>query len=552
MKIIKRDGRIVEYDRNKIYLAITKANKDVTEPERVSNKQIESIIKHIEELNKKRMLVEDIQDFIETELMKIKKYALAKSYIIYRYTRALVRKNNTSDESILSIIKNGNKQETKTNSNNIITNRNLIASEVSKNLAMRILLPEKVVAEHENGSIYFHDMEYFLEPFINTSTINYIDILDDHSPNNLLETCIFLSEIIQIVSSYQINEINLNITKIVKYIKPHDNIKENIKILFHQLNNLITIKGLPPKVNLYLKIENNFEDKSISLIKEIINNYQNNNSNNINLYYELNEENYINKKYYFLTKEVLRTNNIIIINKRLLQNKKYNQENTFNQGIVSINLIRIALESKGNEEEFFKLLDEKLEIIKEALFAKYHSLLGTTANTSPILWQNGALSRLLPNDKIDKVLKSNSTLSIGYLGLYELNKIMKKDNNYSLKIIKYIKKTCDNWKKETNLNFNLISIYNKEISTSFLKTDQEKYGIIKDITDKEYYNLSYEMKYDNMEAKLIEENKYQNITYNTYSILNINNDIKQILELIYNNIQYVKIIKGEENERRKN
>ena len=552
MKIIKRDGRIVEYDRNKIYLAITKANKDVTEPERVSNKQIESIIKHIEELNKKRMLVEDIQDFIETELMKIKKYALAKSYIIYRYTRALVRKNNTSDESILSIIKNGNKQETKTNSNNIITNRNLIASEVSKNLAMRILLPEKVVTEHENGSIYFHDMEYFLEPFINTSTINYIDILDDHSPNNLLETCIFLSEIIQIVSSYQINEINLNITKIVKYIKPHDNIKEDIKILFHQLNNLITIKGLPPKVNLYLKIENNFEDKSISLIKEIINNYQNNNSNNINLYYELNEENYINKKYYFLTKEVLRTNNIIIINKRLLQNKKYNQENTFNQGIVSINLIRIALESKGNEEEFFKLLDEKLEIIKEALFAKYHSLLGTTANTSPILWQNGALSRLLPNDKIDKVLKSNSTLSIGYLGLYELNKIMKKDNNYSLKIIKYIKKTCDNWKKETNLNFNLISIYNKEISTYFLKTDQEKYGIIKDITDKEYYNLSYEMKYDNMEAKLIEENKYQNITYNTYSILNINNDIKQILELIYNNIQYVKIIKGEENERRKN
>ena len=104
MKIVKRDGRIVEYNRDKIAIAISKANNDVTEPDRVNTKQIDTIIKHIEELNKKRMLVEDIQDMIETELMKLKKYNLAKAYIIYRYNRAIVRKNNVTDESILAII----------------------------------------------------------------------------------------------------------------------------------------------------------------------------------------------------------------------------------------------------------------------------------------------------------------------------------------------------------------------------------------------------------------------------------------------------------------
>ena len=543
MKIIKRDGRIVEYDRDKIFTAISKANRDVREPERASNKQIETIIKHIEELNKKRMLVEDIQDFIETDLMKIKKYALAKSYIIYRYTRALVRKNNNTDESILSIIKNGNtNNDYQTNNQNIVTNRNLIASEVSKNLSKRILLPEKTVIEHENGFIYFHDLEYFLEPFINTSTINFIDILDNESitnkPSNLRDACLTLSEIINITSSNQINEVNINLTKIVKYYKPKDNIKESINILFQQLSTLINIKGTLPKANFYLKIEKGYEELSIKLIQEIINKYQNN-YQNINLYYELNEDNYINQKYYYLTKEIMKYN-IFIVNKKLLQDN-YFQENTFNEGKVSLNLVRIALNS-NDEEEFYKILDDKLEIIKEALLSKYHSLLGTISNTSPILWQTGALAKLNKFDKIDKLLKNNSTLSIGFLGLYEVNKIMKKDD-FSLKIIKYIKKTCDNWKKETNLNFNLVSIYNKEISSYFLKSDLDKFGLIKDITDKEYYHLSYEMDYKNIEEQLIMENKYQNIT-KSYSIIKKNDDIENILELIYNNIQVVKI-KGE-------
>ena len=134
MRVIKRDGRAVDYDREKIRVAISKANSDVLEDERVSNRQIENIIKYIEGLNKKRILVEDIQDIIEKKLMEIKKFDLAKAYIIYRYNRALVRKSNTTDESILSLIRNENKELSEENSNKnttvASTQRDYIAGEV--------------------------------------------------------------------------------------------------------------------------------------------------------------------------------------------------------------------------------------------------------------------------------------------------------------------------------------------------------------------------------------------------------------------------------------
>ena len=165
MKIIKRDGRIVEYNRQKIKNAIMHANNDVSENNRANKKQIENIIKHIEELNKKRMLVEDIQDMIETELMKIKKFDLAKAYIIYRYKRALVRKSNITDESILSLIKNNNYENNDEEKKELVSiQRDLIASEVSKDLTKRVLLPEKIREAHDNGILYFHDAEYFLQP----------------------------------------------------------------------------------------------------------------------------------------------------------------------------------------------------------------------------------------------------------------------------------------------------------------------------------------------------------------------------------------------------
>ena len=239
MKIIKRDGRIVEYNRQKIENAIMHANNDVIEINRVNKKQIDNIIKHIEELNKKRMLVEDIQDMIETELMKLKKYDLAKAYIIYRYKRALVRKSNITDESILSLIKNNNLENDYKNSNNTIAiQRDLIASEVSKDLTKRVLLPEKIIEAHNNGVLFFHDMEYFLQPIINSCSINLEKVFSNkviinnnilEEPSDFLSACNILAQIIANVSLSQIGEQSINIKHLSKYLKlSDDNIEKQL------------------------------------------------------------------------------------------------------------------------------------------------------------------------------------------------------------------------------------------------------------------------------------------------------------------------------------
>ena len=180
MKVIKRDGRAVEYDKKKIEIAIEKANKEVSASEKAKKKEITSIQKYIESLGKKRMLVEDIQDIIEFKLMEFGKFELAKKYIVYRYNRMLVRKQNTTDESILGLIRNSNKEvmEENSNKNAVIasTQRDLIAGEVSKDLTKRLLLPEKISKAHEEGILHFHDADYFLQPIFNCCLINIGDM----------------------------------------------------------------------------------------------------------------------------------------------------------------------------------------------------------------------------------------------------------------------------------------------------------------------------------------------------------------------------------------
>ena len=188
MKIIKRDGRAVDYNREKIEIAIEKANKEVRQKERATKEEIKNIIKYIEELGKKRMLVEDIQDIIEEKLMEINKYELAKKYIVYRYTRALVRKQNTTDESILGLIRNENKElaEENSNKNTLLasTQRDYIAGEVSRDLTKRLLLPEKIVKADNDGVLHFHDADYFVQPIFNCCLINIADMLDNGTVMN--------------------------------------------------------------------------------------------------------------------------------------------------------------------------------------------------------------------------------------------------------------------------------------------------------------------------------------------------------------------------------
>ena len=188
MKVIKRDGKTVEFDRNKIIKAIRKANEAVEEEHRISDEQIEQIVRSIENKKRSRYLVEDIQDMVEHALMMLGKYTLTKKYIIYRYERALVRRANTTDESILTLIKNSNKDVMEENSNkNAVmasTQRDLIAGEVSKDLTRRILLPEDISKAHDEGAIHFHDADYFLQPIFNCCLINIKDMLDNGTVMN--------------------------------------------------------------------------------------------------------------------------------------------------------------------------------------------------------------------------------------------------------------------------------------------------------------------------------------------------------------------------------
>ena len=232
MLVIKRDGRAVNYDRSKIILAIQKANSEVEPCEKISDDKIEEIVGSIEAKNRKRMLVEDIQDIIEQGIMADGKFVLAKTYIIYRYSRELIRKANTTDDSILSLIQNRNKDVMEENSNKnatvASTQRDLIAGEVSKDLTKRMLLPEKISKAHEEGAIHFHDADYFLQPIFNCCLINIGDMLDNgtvmngkliESPKSFQVACTIVTQIIASVASSQYGGQSVDVRHLGKYLR---------------------------------------------------------------------------------------------------------------------------------------------------------------------------------------------------------------------------------------------------------------------------------------------------------------------------------------------
>ena len=233
MKVTKRDGRIVDYDRNKIILAIQKANVEVDRYEQVSEETIDSIVASIENKKTDNLMVEDIQDMIEQKLMAERKYELAKKYIIYRYTREMVRRANTTDDSIMSLIKNSNKDVMEENSNKnayiASTQRDLIAGEVSKDLTKRVLLPEKIIKAHEEGVIHFHDMDYFAQNALhNCDLINLEDMLQNgtningvmiEKPHRFITACTIATQIILAVTSSTYGGATVSLAHLAPFVR---------------------------------------------------------------------------------------------------------------------------------------------------------------------------------------------------------------------------------------------------------------------------------------------------------------------------------------------
>ena len=637
MKVIKRDGRSVDFDKNKIIIAIQKANNEVTKPNRATKEQINEIVEYVASQDRKRILVEDIQDIIEMKLMDYKKFELAKKYIVYRYTRTLVRQQNTTDESILGLIKHSNKElmDENSNKNAIIasTQRDLIAGEVSKDLTKRMLLPEKISKAHEEGILHFHDADYFLQPIFNCCLINIKDMFENgtvmngkliESPKSFQVACTVMTQIIACVASSQYGGQSINIKHLGKYLaisrekfrkelhrefdgKMSDELIEEVvkqrlktelaagvQTIQYQINTLMTTNGQSPFVTLFLHIDEDDEyvEETAAIVEEILNQRIQGIKNEKGVYitpafpkliYVLDENNnltggkydYIThlavkcsaKRMYpdYISAKQMRANyngNVFspmgcrsFLSPWVDENGNYKFEGRFNQGVVSINLPQIGILAAGDEEKFWKLLSERLELCHEALMCRHHALLGVTSDVSPIHWQYGAIARLKPGEKIDKLLKDGySTLSLGYIGIYEVTKLMTgephtspKGQAFALKVMKRLRNACETWKEESGLGFGLYGTPAESLCYRFARIDKEKFGDIKDITDKGYYTNSYHVdvrEHIDAFSKLKFESQFQPISsggaISYVEIPNMRNNLaalEELVKFIYDNIQ---------------
>ena len=592
----------------------------------------------METRKRKRILVEDIQDIIEQKLMALGKFDLAKRYIVYRYTRELVRRANTTDDSILSLNKNSNKEVMEENSNKnataASTQRDLIAGEVSKDLTKRLLLPEKIAKAHEEGILHFHDADYFVQPIFNCCLINIQDMLDNgtvmngkliESPKSFQVACTVMTQIISAVASSQYGGQSVDLKHLGKYLrKSHDKyekayrahfgdefdddtieklvqdrlkdeLKSGVQTIQYQINTLMTTNGQSPLVTLFLNLDENNEyiEENAMIVEEILRQRLEGIKNEKGVYvtpafpkliYVLDENNCLKGgKYDYITKLAVKCSAKrmypdYISAKKMRENYEgnvfscmgcrsflspwkdengnYKFEGRFNQGVVSINLPQIGILAKGNEEVFWKLMDERLQLCFEALMCRHNALKGTLSDVSPIHWQYGAIARLDKGEKIDPLLYGGySTMSLGYIGLYEVTKLMKGVSHtdpvgeeFALRVMNHMKEATDRWRDETNIGFSLYGTPAESLCYRFARIDLEKFGEIKDITDKGYYTNSYHVdvreKIDAF-SKFSFESQFQKISSGvSMSYVEIPNmrhnleALEEVVKFIYDNIQY--------------
>ena len=635
--VIKRNGEKVSFNKEKINIAIMKANHDVKESDRIPEDKINHISYEIMNIDKEELSVEEIQDLVELKLMEYGFHNLAKAYIVYRYKRAEIRYANTTDEAILSLIKYENKEAMEENSNKnayiASTQRDLIAGEVSRDLTKRILLPEKIRKAHEKGVLHFHDSDYFVQPIFNCCLINIKDMLDNgtvmngkliESPKSFQVACTVMTQIISAVASSQYGGQSVNIKHLGKYLKISedkyrekykmrysylsysdrekmvkdslfDELKSGVQTIQYQINTLMTTNGQSPFVTLFLELDEKDEyiEYTAKIIQEILRQRIEGIKNEYGvsvtpafpkLIYVLDEHNCLKGgKYDYITKMAIKCSAKrmypdYISAKKMRENYEgqvfscmgcrsflspwkdengnYKWEGRFNQGVVSINLPQIAIIANGDEEVFWNLLEERLQLCFEALMCRHKALEGTPSDISPIHWQYGAIARLEKGETIDKLLHDGySTISLGYIGIYEMTKLMKgvshtdeKGKEFALRVMKSLRDHCEKWKKETGLGFGLYSTPAESLCYRFARLDMEQFGVIEDVTDKGYYTNSYHVdvreKIDAF-SKLAFESEFQDISSGgAISYIEIPNmrhnleALEDVVKFIYDNIQY--------------
>ena len=654
MKIIKRSGKEVEFDLSKILGAVIKANNEVVEDDRLSDEEIKNLAERVEKICASRtrsLNVEEIQDLVENELMRLGAFNLARLYITYRYKRQLVRKSNTTDDRILTLIDCNNEEVKQENSNKNPTvnsvQRDYMAGEVSKDITKRILLPQKIVKAHEDGVIHFHDADYYAQRMHNCDLVNLEDMLQNgtiisgtmiETPHSFSTACNIATQIIAQVASSQYGGQSISLThlapfvqvsreKITKEVKAEfedanvevteealnrivekrvrDEVRKGIKIIQYQVVTLMTTNGQAPFITVFMYLgeaRNEREKQDLAImIEETLTQRIKGVKNEKGVYvtpafpkliYVLEEQNVKEgSPYFYLTKlaaecTAKRMVPDYISEKIMLELKKdvngeghcytcmgcrsfltpYVDEDgnpkyygRFNQGVVTVNLVDIALSAKRDINLFWKIFDERMELCHEALQCRHERLTGTLSDAAPILWQHGALARLKPGEKIDKLLHGGySTISLGYAGLWETvyaligKKLTEKEGKeLGLEIMKKLNEYTAKWKKAEHIDYSLYGTPLESTTYKFAKQLQQRFGIIEGVTDKNYITNSYHIHVtEEIDAftKLKLESEFQALSpggaISYVEVPNMQQNIPaviKVIQFIYENIMYAEL-----------
>ena len=588
MKIIKRNGAEEVFDIKKIVIAVTKADSS-SEGRSLTDSQIEDIAEFVEfKCNKlnRAVSVEEIQDLVEDQIMATGAFELAKRYVRYRYKRSLVRKANTTDNRILSLIECNNEDVKQENSNkNPAVNsvqRDYMAGEVSRDLTQRMLLPEDIVEADKEGIIHFHDSDYYAQHMHNCDLVNLEDMLQNgtvisgtmiEKPHSFSTACNIATQIIAQVASNQYGGQSISLAHLAPFVQvSRDKIRaevlqememvgidypkqvlndivegrlkkeiiKGVQTIEYQVITLMTTNGQAPFLTVFMYLneaKDEREKKDLAMIiEETLKQRYKGVKNEAGVWvtpafpkliYVLEEDNIDEgSPYFYLTELAAKCTSKRLVPDYISEKKmkelkegncfpvmgcrsalspwkdeigNYKFYGRFNQGVVTINLVDVALSSGGDEDKFWKVFDERLDLCYRALMCRHNRLKGTLSDAAPILWQFGALARLKKGEKIDNLLYGGySTISLGYAGLYECVKYMTGKSHtdpsatqFALDVMKYMNKACDRWKEETNIGF---SIYGSPIESTtykFAKCLQKRFGIIPGVTDKSYITNSY-------------------------------------------------------------
>ena len=649
MKIIKRSGTEEDFDISKIETAVLKANQSVMEQDRLTGGQVQKICREIEDIcgNMGRALnVEEIQDLVENEIMQQQAFAVARNYITYRYKRALVRKANSTDKQIMTLLECDNEEVKQENSNKNPTvnsvQRDYMAGEVSKDITRRFLLPQDIVEAHENGIIHFHDSDYFAQHMHNCCLVNLENMLQNgtvisgtmiEKPHSFSTACNIATQIIAQIASSQYGGQSISLSHLAPFVdvsrhrfrrevrkefesagitlneeqlnsvaesRVLEEINRGVQMIQYQVITLMTTNGQAPFVTVFMYLnevpEGRTRDDLALVIEEVLKQRINGVKNEAGVYitpafpkliYVLEEDNITEgSKYWKLTKlaaectarrmvpdyisekvmRELKDGNCYpcmgcrsFLNLYKNETGKYQFYGRFNQGVVTLNLVDAACSSGGDMERFWEVLDERLALCKRALMCRHNRLKGTPSDVAPILWQDGALSRLKKGEPIDPLLYGGySSISLGYAGLSECTYYMTGKSHtdpaatpFALAVMQRLNDACEQWKEETNIGFSVYGTPLESTTYKFAKCLQKRFGMIPGVTDKNYITNSYHVHVSeeiDAFAKLKFEAQFQKlspggaISYVEVPNMTGNLDaVLSVMQYIYDNIMYAEL-----------